>query len=426
MNSSDWKFFIQQHPVIGFFSVIFSFCTIVLSVVFLVQSVASTDAAHKSLPASSLLAQVVTSPGSFLNTLQDGLVAKYEFSDLSPGPGGVPDTSNENNHATAFGNPVLADEGVLGSSMSFDGIDDFVLSPAIPNLFSNSWSLSLWVKRPVSGDEYGNQLGSLFGDAVRVFGGNSVSVRFAGGNAISRFLNFFFNFGTGLSLGELDSEWRHIALSYDGASVRGFFDGGFVGAKNIGDLNAGRSILMLGNFFNSRGALFTGILDDVLLYNRPLSDAEVAQVYAEGNAILVKKSLSAIGCYTFFDITQTQSASTLSFALTDIKTISGPYGSWVRTYSPDESDGGYILETRGAQGVVLGRYALPAPEPIIAENFTPTGIEFVDAIFPNPAALEAVVPFDSRMGSLGIVTAHGTFAIPLSKSQAQKCVSTRP
>jgi hypothetical protein len=86
---------------------------------------------------------------SYSGSLRDGLIAHYTFDDS------YLDTSGNRNHAFEFGSPSFTPDGAIGHALSFDGVDDYVELPNIPELAfgTNDFTLTFWYK--VSGDQVG-------------------------------------------------------------------------------------------------------------------------------------------------------------------------------------------------------------------------------------------------------------------------------
>ena len=66
---------------------------------------------------------------SYNGDLKDDLLAHYTFDN------DYLDTSGNNYHSFEFGNPIFISDGAIkGQALSFDGIDDYVELPNIPEL----------------------------------------------------------------------------------------------------------------------------------------------------------------------------------------------------------------------------------------------------------------------------------------------------
>jgi len=78
-------------------------------------------------------------------------------------------------------------------------------------------------------------------------------------------------------------QWTFVVATYDGTRMRLYLDGALVAAKDhAGGIYAGTANLGIGGVAIGGGALswpFSGLLDEVSLYNRVLSPAEILEVY---------------------------------------------------------------------------------------------------------------------------------------------------
>ena len=86
-----------------------------------------------------------------------------------------------------------------------------------------------------------------------------------------------------------DDGWHHIAGSYDDGTYRLYFDGQFVQLPNRCDavtepFNTNHPVTIgfatgeSGDWGDPDNALFDGIIDEVRIYNRVLSDCEIASL----------------------------------------------------------------------------------------------------------------------------------------------------
>jgi hypothetical protein len=70
-------------------------------------------------------------------------------------------------------------------------------------------------------------------------------------------------------------EWRHIALTYDGSMARMYADGIEV-ASDTKNWNLVLSRAHIGRQVNDAAEFWEGLVDDVRLYDKVLSQAEIA------------------------------------------------------------------------------------------------------------------------------------------------------
>ena len=78
---------------------------------------------------------------------------------------------------------------------------------------------------------------------------------------------------SGTVLGPVSSEWVHLAVSCDGVTTDTYYNGLLVATLNVADARFGQIAIGINRAADNQ---FGGTIDDVRLYNRALSDAEVA------------------------------------------------------------------------------------------------------------------------------------------------------
>lgn len=156
----------------------------------------------------------------------------------------------------------------LGKALAFNG-DDHLFAEYDQNLLSSSWTVSFWVK---IGD--GND-----GNAILDFG-----------KAINK--NWWFRTNTagqkkGVAVGIAGAElshdfpdnsagdWHYVAATHNSASLLLYVDGELVATK-VAPYSTGNSPLYMGSL-RDETKFFKGILDDVRLFNRQLSQTELQQ-----------------------------------------------------------------------------------------------------------------------------------------------------
>jgi len=71
--------------------------------------------------------------------------------------------------------------------------------------------------------------------------------------------------------------WSHIATTYDGANQRFYVNGILVGTTpGAGSITVSNGALRIGGNNSSTGEFFQGFIDEVRIYNRALSAADIA------------------------------------------------------------------------------------------------------------------------------------------------------
>ena len=202
------------------------------------------------------------------------------------------DSSGNGNDGTMTGGLDAGTDSVTGkinTALNFDGDDEINISNSNilePTLFT----VAAWV-RPVDVDSPLETQGIYKGAGGN---GNDVSHRMIANNNVAGRVEFRCdNNASGAHLvtvnGVLsDNTWTHLAMTWDGTQITGYVDGISVGSDAVGP-GCG--------YTNSDGAQigdapgtqqFNGDIDDVRLYDRALSAAEIGALAAaceEGNMI---------------------------------------------------------------------------------------------------------------------------------------------
>jgi hypothetical protein len=216
---------------------------------------------------------------------ETGLVGSWHFNE---GSGTTAfDSSGNNNHGTLYSgttvcsNPPTAGcpqwvDGKFGKALSFDGVDDYVRIPV-----SSGSSLDFAGKNKITVVAWVKALSSVTANADTFIGQDTsffMRWRQGGGN----------NWGVGIYNGawrELSvpgalNTWTHLALVYDGSILKLYKDGVLAASlATSGNLVANVKEINIGRFPTATTQRFNGIIDEVRIYNRALSDAEIQALY---------------------------------------------------------------------------------------------------------------------------------------------------
>ncbi len=182
--------------------------------------------------------------------------------------------------------------GRVGKAFSLDGSTAAVSFPASANLnvgISSGLTIECWIKPNTpsvrealvewnTGAASGTTWGVHFWISES-FGGGGPGCLY--GNIIDSGANHTVSSATGLLQ---TSVFQHIALTYDKASGNAvlYLNGTAVGTQNLGALNPQTSYNLYLGERPSEGApsRFNGVMDEVGIYNRALSGAEIQAIYA--------------------------------------------------------------------------------------------------------------------------------------------------
>jgi hypothetical protein len=214
------------------------------------------------------------------NNLNDDLIAYYPLEETS---GGVADVSNQKSNGTNNG----ADRGVtgkIGNAYDFElSENDYVAMNNViyPTGANADFSVSAWIKTE-SNSEQGFVLSQYYagGEGRTAFGVNS------GG------LTYLWLGGTGggtaeSSFGLTNGVWYNIIGIRESGVIKVYVNGvlnATTSSVTVGMYNI-NSILGSGLSGETPFSMFDGLIDEVGVWDRALSSAEITQLYNSGNGI---------------------------------------------------------------------------------------------------------------------------------------------
>jgi len=198
-------------------------------------------------------------------SLYKNLVLYYSFH-TGEDANTVVDISGGNFHGQVHG-AKYAKEEILGGTMSFDGDDDYI---SIPDIYLEGFTISAWVKT-TEPDSINNRRIFMLYDEEHCY---TVEGNSRGGISVV---------ADNKEINEYDwrlkpNTWTHITVTYDGATGCIYRNGklresghipaeGFTGTAYIGGIE------------KHNGGFWRGMIDEVALFNRALSEEEVGQLY---------------------------------------------------------------------------------------------------------------------------------------------------
>jgi len=203
--------------------------------------------------------------------LTEGLVGWWTFDE---GSGAVAaDSSGNGNDGTLNGPVEWTTEGKIGGAMAFTGPYNYVLVPDAPSLNpTDQITIAAWINPSWTGNNRIMQKSSGGGDnqyrLLKEWGDNT-KFHLPGVGEL-----FIENEGILPPLGE----WTHLAATYDGSSMKLYFDGIVVAEMEAsGEMTISDGTLCIGTKHETApaGDEYNGIMDDVRIYNRALSASEI-------------------------------------------------------------------------------------------------------------------------------------------------------
>jgi len=187
-----------------------------------------------------------------------------------PGDGNTNDVIGSNNGMLKNGATFAA--GKIGQAFSTDGVNDYVETASpLPITGNAARTACAWIKPAQSYPtaccptpfSWGAPTGSMgFGNFI--------------GSAIWHFWGYWNDIYTGVAV---TTDWAFHCISYDSTKVVYYLDGKVIASQNK-SLNTASSPLVIGDGFDHRlgggtPTPFNGLVDEVLIYDRALTAAEV-------------------------------------------------------------------------------------------------------------------------------------------------------
>jgi hypothetical protein len=223
----------------------------------------------KSRDAAGNLATSADNTFTTSATANSGLVAAYNF---NAGSGtALTDSSGNNNQGTIV-QATWTTSGKFGSALNFDGVNDIVNINHSSSLnLTNAFTVEAWVRPSNIGgwrsilmkEISGNQSFSLYASD----GPNSPAATYA-------------NVKTEVSArggGNLPVDtWTHVAGTYGGGSLKLYINGSLVNTRSLtGNLKTSTNPMRIGGNTIWSDEYFAGQIDEVRVYNRTLTQAEI-------------------------------------------------------------------------------------------------------------------------------------------------------
>jgi uncharacterized protein (TIGR02145 family) len=240
---------------------------------------------------------------------------------LTVGSGGTTSAGTCTASSTAWGSGVT---GKFGSSLSFDGTDDYVDIPSNSNYAhgTGDFTWSVWIngKSFASGNNYiidrgGGNTGAIsyYNSVLRYY--NSTT----GGSAL-----YTTGFGTNLST----NAWYHaVVRRKDGVTY--LYLNGTLSTSAVDSYSYIAQAIRLGNYGGGGNYYWNGQIDDVRVYNYALTKEQIANVMNEGSSL----RFGAPSAYVITTPANTAVPTILGAAMVGA-TLTATTGSWTGYPTP--------------------------------------------------------------------------------------------
>ena len=230
------------------------------------------------------------------------LRAWYKLDGLN-GSGFVPDCSGNDNDGTPTNITFGQWDG--RQAASFNGSSSFISLGSPSSLNTSRVTVALWIKASsaptVGGQVVFNRLNTLAG-TVAIYSNNrgilwGAQIRLNGSEATDR---------TVYSDGPLTTEWTHVALTYDGSTLRMYVNGmlqadtldvsGTIDTDSFTSINIGRH--------PTSGQYFDGLMGDFRICNAALPIEKIQAIYRDRKSRpypwqseIVEPTVEEVACY---------------------------------------------------------------------------------------------------------------------------------
>lgn len=244
-------------------------------------------------PSPSPPSESVSTYSSLTNTgtgLMTGIIGLWHLDEPS-GSATVADSSGQGNNGTPWSsNVTLGVPGRFNTGAYFNGTSTSYIQMNSKTITEglSAMTVSAWVKGPAQSGEVAivSQMDNSNIDfGLVMFTGLPYFVIDTTGSGVVQ-VNAPGTYNTITSNPLTDSNWHHFVGTYDGAHVLVYIDGvGYpsgVGTPATGTIQTTAvDQLEIGRYY-AGGTAFTGSIDEVAIWNRGLSPAEVLQLYQRG------------------------------------------------------------------------------------------------------------------------------------------------
>jgi hypothetical protein len=215
----------------------------------------------------------INKPPNYLSTNQN-LTTWQTFDGpyLTPN---VVDKSGQGNHGNLSGQTsTTSTPGKLGQALEFDGVDDQVVGTS-DFIDTGADSITAWIKPKSLGESSVGRIVDNGQIRLYVSSGNTISFSSDGGGTVAASASSVFSF----------NQWTFVVATRNASGVANIYINGVLSGsanQSSGIPASGLTNVVFGNNIATTNT-FDGALDDVRIYARTLSAAEVLQLYGLGS-----------------------------------------------------------------------------------------------------------------------------------------------
>jgi hypothetical protein len=218
--------------------------------------------------------------------MPQGLVLYLTFDQDTISGKEVEDVSQNGNNGETIGAPEVVD-GYIGEALDFNGASDSVVVLTSDSLAKTASAITMeaWIfPRAFGADrEIISKWDNAMNGIIHFEGKAGGNMRFCMRNKDD---GTIVNFNTGDALAT--DTWAHVAETYDGKTAKVFFDGAEVFKQDCtGDMRENPDVKWWIGSMYAQGRYFDGLIDEVRIWDRALSEEEIEENMDKGRVDLL-------------------------------------------------------------------------------------------------------------------------------------------
>lgn len=194
------------------------------------------------------------------------------------GSGNVAKDNSGNNYNGAIHGATWFNRESIFHALSFDGSSNYVeinSASGFPPTGNNPFTLSAWINPNSMSDNYILS----FGQQVKN-GMNALAL------ASTQVCHYFWGNDQCTPVSDILHKWTHVAVTYDGSKIKIFVNGNLASTQTPSSTpNVQSSNVAIGIRLFDKWSAFNGLIDEVHIFNRALSDSEIHDLYGQTNSL---------------------------------------------------------------------------------------------------------------------------------------------
>jgi hypothetical protein len=233
---------------------------------------------------SFIFAPVVVGAATVKNAGKNGLVGYWP---MNEGVGTRADDISGNGNTGTINGGTWSASGRMGKALNFNGSTDYVAGngSALPNVgTAGNVTITAWIKpNTVAGQRTifsKGASGNCFNYGMTIVGG------------VLRGRNSFNDYVIGGSI--IANQWQYVSIVFSPSGMEGFVNGVSVGNNVQTTATCADNNWVMGTraYNATPGEQFSGLMDDVRIYNRTLSQSEILTLYKSGGSAVIKSAVA--------------------------------------------------------------------------------------------------------------------------------------